>query len=214
MDAKKAIQIGTHALEESGLASLGWRGKFDHPKFRYSRHGATTYSKKLILFNVFDIWANDEKFFREVLGHEMGHAATNMAAGHGEQWREQAYKYGMSDYCDQMYTSYTYAKDITRVSVPEAKGDIVSDSLIKEDHTALLPPGYKAKLVGISKTLLDFQNDPLVYIEDNIGRFYRTDLNTAYSLKIDWKVTSNHPSYPKFIGKKVIVPKSWNKELA
>jgi hypothetical protein len=213
MDSKKAVSIGIQALEESGLASLGWRGKFDHPKFRYQRHGATTYSKKLILFNVFDIWANDERFFREVLGHEMGHASSHISAGHGEHWREQAYKHGMTEYCDQMYTAYARQKSILRISIEEALEDIDVDGLVEKNQKALLPSGYSAELVGTSKNIVDDQNDTLVYVKDSAGRYYRTDLDTAYSLGIDWKVSFNHPSYPKFVGKKVILPKSWNKEL-
>lgn len=213
MDAKEAVSIGIQALEESGLASLGWRGKFDHPKFRYQRHGATTYSKKLILFNVFDIWANDERFFREVLGHEMGHAATSISASHGDQWREQAYRYGMTDYCDQMYTTYAYQKEVLRIPTEEVDRDIDFNALIEKEQPALLPNGYAAKLVGTSKSILDDRNDPLVYVKDSASRYYRTDLDTAYSLGIDWKVVSNHPSYPKFVGKKAVLPKSWSKKL-
>lgn len=214
MDAKKAVSIGVKALEESGLTALGWRGKFDHPKFRYQRHGATTYSKKLILFNVFDIWANDERFFREVLGHEMGHAVTSINAGHGDQWREQAYRYGMTEYCDKMYTAYAYAKEIKRVSREEANGDIDYSHLLEQNQQVLLPSGYQGNFVGTSKSVIDNRGDSLAYLQDTAGRYYRTDLDTTYSLIIDWKVVSNHPSYPKFLGKKAIMPASWSKELA
>ncbi|WYV99262.1 hypothetical protein KoPa4_00094 [Pseudomonas phage vB_PpuM-KoPa-4] len=73
-------------LEEYGLRSKGWTGKFNSRTSK--RLGQCQYDNKVIELGSFYVENNSEELVKDTILHEIAHALAGPGTGHGPVWKQ------------------------------------------------------------------------------------------------------------------------------
>jgi predicted SprT family Zn-dependent metalloprotease len=91
MNAAEAVSIACQLLKEHGLASLGWRFRFDSAA---ARGGLCNHKRKMISVSWELTERNGMSFFMNTVLHEIAHALVGPGHHHDATWRKMALAIG------------------------------------------------------------------------------------------------------------------------
>jgi predicted SprT family Zn-dependent metalloprotease len=83
MEPREAQRLAKDLMDEFGLIRKGWTFRFDNAKLRF---GVCRHAKKEISISRPLTQLNERADVEDVIRHEIAHAITDPAAGHGWRW--------------------------------------------------------------------------------------------------------------------------------